>query len=266
MMQPIQDVYARMNQSVPEPGPVPVVVFPTHEAWHAYLREHSDAPRIRYCKYGCGGVGFFRRDVPFGHPAFGKAFPCACVKERTAEARLQEYRETLSPTEQAFTLDNWVGQDQNALRVAKQAAAQGWGIFVFWGDVGRAKSGLLAGIVNQCLDRGQQASYKVATSLLDDLRGAYETDSFEEEMNALRAVKVLALDELWRYKQTEWAQEKMFQLLDWRYRYWDRCLTVLATNAQPDASDPLWSRFMDARRSTITRVHGDDVRPYAQRA
>ena len=42
----------------------------------------------------CGGAGFVRRDVPFDHPDFGRAFPCRCVlDEREGErlTRLQRY-------------------------------------------------------------------------------------------------------------------------------------------------------------------------------
>jgi len=35
----------------------------------------------------CLGMGFVRRDVPHGHPLFGKALKCAC---RDAEARRRQ--------------------------------------------------------------------------------------------------------------------------------------------------------------------------------
>lgn len=249
------------------PEVLPTVVFPTIASWHEYIMTHPDAPRGSYCKYGCGGAGYMRYDVPFGHPLFGKVARCQCKKDAAAmadEDKLREYRDTLSPIEQTFTLDNWIGktQDPESLQLARQAVAQGWGMFCFWGDVGRAKSGLLAGIVNEALEKKWSTVYAVATMMLDDLRASYETETFEQEMNRLRGVKVLALDEMWRFKQTEWAQEKVFQLLDYRYRYWDRLLTVVATNAEPNTTDPLWSRFSDRTRGKIQQVKGDDVRPF----
>jgi len=36
----------------------------------------------------CGGIGYLRRDLPIGHPDFGKIVPCSCrLKEITQSAR-----------------------------------------------------------------------------------------------------------------------------------------------------------------------------------
>lgn len=267
-MERLSNVITRKDEPafVVTPDPVVPVRFPTAESWQEFLLGKGYEGPSQYCKYGCGGAEYFRRDVPVGHPLFGKSIPCQCLKEKQAqtdEQRIAAYRETLSTTEQTFTLDNWVGTDLKALAAARKAVSQGWGMFVFWGDVGRAKSGLLAGIVNECLDHKLGARYAVAPEMLDDLRASYERDEFDQEFNYLKGAKVLALDEFMRHKPTPWAEEKMFQLIDYRYRYWDRLLTVVATNARPDANDPLWSRFSDAQRSQIIQVTGADVRPMA---
>ena len=42
----------------------------------------------------CGGHGWVRRDLPVGHPDFGRAFPCLCQMQRNETgrlARLQRY-------------------------------------------------------------------------------------------------------------------------------------------------------------------------------
>lgn len=240
--------------------PEQVVLYPTEDAWRAFISKYPHMPQ-GYCKYGCGGSGYFRRDLPVGHPNFGKAYACACTKEKTA--RVDETRATLSTMEQSFTLENWVGNDPQALEHARQAIAQGWGMFCFWGEVGVGKSGLLLGVVNVLLDRKKAAIYKTASGLLDELRASYETDEYESLMQYFCGVKVLALDEVWRHKPTEWAEEKLFYLLDYRYRFADRLLTVIATNAEPDYSNALWSRFTDRQRSRLIHVKGRDVRPMA---
>lgn len=255
------------DEVVPESAQA-VVRFPTREAWAQFLMDHPEhryGP-TGYCRYGCGGAGAFRRDLPVGHPLFGKAITCQCVRDRAMQSEadhIQAFRESLAPIEQGWTLDNWIGTDKQALDVARKATAQGWGVFGFYGSVGVGKSGLLLGIVNAFLDRRVQAVYKVATQMLDELRGSYETETFEQEMNLLRAAKVLAIDEMWRFSGTPWAQEKIFQLLDYRYRYWDRLLTVIATNEKPNRNDALWSRFTDAQRGELVEVRGRDLRPMA---
>jgi DNA replication protein DnaC len=240
--------------------PQAVVLYPTEAAWRDFVSKYPHMPQ-GYCKYGCGGSGYFRRDLPVGHPSFGKAISCACTKEKAA--RVEQSRESLSTIEQAFTIENWIGNDPTALAHAKQAIAQAWGMFCFWGDVGVGKSGLLIGIVNVFLDRKQPAVYKTAAGLLDELRDAYKDETYESLMKYFCGVKVLALDEVWRHKPTEWAEEKLFYLLDYRYRFADRLLTVIATNAEPDYQNALWSRFSDRQRSTLIHVKGRDVRPMA---
>jgi DNA replication protein DnaC len=237
------------------------VRFPTESSWREFISKYPSAPQ-GYCKYGCGGAGYFRRELPVGHPQFGKAITCQCTKDKMV--RTEEYRDNLSTREQTFTLDNWVGrvQDPQAWMHAQQAVAQGWGIFVFYGAVGVGKSGLLTGIVNEFLNRKVPALYKTTAGMLDELRASYETDEYDYMMSELCGVKVLALDELWRHKPTEWAEEKLFYLLDERYRFFDRRLTVIATNAEPDYNNALWSRFSDRVSSRVIHVKGGDVRPY----
>src|SRR5512141_1602776 len=45
----------------------------------------SDCPR-------CGGLGFVRRDVPVGHPDFGRAIPCECKAVEVAERTRDDLR------------------------------------------------------------------------------------------------------------------------------------------------------------------------------
>lgn len=266
-------INAQTERAAPEPEPetdsAPVVRFPTLASWHAYLATMPGAniPR-EYCKYGCGGAGCFRYDVPVGHPLFGKTKTCQCTRERVERAdaaQLDAYRAQLSQSEQTFSLSNWIGTDTYALNIARGAAARGWGLVCFYGNFGTAKSGLLTAIVNDALNRKTHARYEVAPAMLRKLRAAYEDDSFDFEFQSLCDVRVLAVDELWRYKDTEWAAERMFELLDYRYRFWDRLLTVCATNARPDpAQDSLWSRFTDTQRAQMCEVRGGDLRPLAR--
>lgn len=256
----------------PEPLEQAVIMFPTFESWQQHVMDMHQQGFYSfphgYCKYGCGGAGYLRRNLPLGHPLFGKSVACACTKEKAAmgdEERIAAYRESMSSIEQTFTLDNWIGRIENpeALKIARLAVSQGWGLFAFWGAVGVGKSGLLTGIVNAFLDSKMQAIYKTTAGMLDELRASYDTDEYEKWLNYFCSVRVLALDEVWRHKSTEWADENLFKILDTRYRYWDRCLTVIATNAEPNPSNALWSRFTDAKRSKIINVKGRDVRPLA---
>ena len=240
-----------------------IVRFPTRDSWLAFVVANPHAPHIRYCRYGCGGVGFMKRNAA-GLANGGNVVKCPCASEQPIpETNPDEWAQTLSPLEQAFTLDNWAGRDPRALAAARRALAQRWGIFTFWGGFGVGKTGLLAGIVNGARNQGIGALYKVTPVMLDELRGAYDSKTFDRVFDELCTVKILALDEIDKYKGTDWAREKMFLLIDRRYSFADQLLTVLATNARPDPTqDPIWSRLTDAARGEIINVTGGDIRPY----
>lgn len=216
----------------------------------------------------CGGAGWLRYDVPLDDKRFGKAVPCECLQQHTSEASdalVARLRSQLSGTEQTWNLANWVGADEKALTVAADALKVGSGFWTFWGTVGTGKSGLLVAIVNSALNARMPARYAVVPELLDELRASYGNGHYEYLMEELKTIRVLALDELHRNRGTDWENEKMFELIDHRYRYWDGLLTVFGTNKPPDkgSEDPIMSRLCDTRRARLVRVGGPDLRPLA---
>lgn len=232
------------------------------------------------CPYGkCGGVGFYRLDVPVGHEMFGKAIPCQCKRERDAQAnaaRVEMLREQLSDTEKNWTLKNWRGVDDDALRAAKNAVNSGFGMYVFWSrQFGNGKSGLLAAIVNTALDQQLPARFISMPDLLDELRAGYGKHDYDLKLNEFKNIKVLALDELGFYYErsarvsdddaTTWVDEKIFQIIDHRYRHFSTLLTVCASNFEPDKGDTnrIASRLSDTERVTCVQVKGSDLRPLA---
>ena len=98
------------NPFVVETPAQAVIMFPTPESWQQYvLDQHQQGVYSfphNYCKYGCGGAGYLRRDLKQGHPLFGKTIPCTCTKEKAVmgdEQRIAAYRESMSSIEQSFT-------------------------------------------------------------------------------------------------------------------------------------------------------------------
>ena len=76
--------------------------------------------------------------------------------------------------------------------------------------------------------------YTTTADVLDYLRSAYAPNaevSYDGRFDTLRQARVLALDEFDRWAPTAWAQEKFFQLIDYRYRNADNLLTVFAANS-----------------------------------
>jgi chromosomal replication initiation ATPase DnaA len=165
-----------------------------------------------------------------------------------------------------WTLETFPG-DETARAWARTALECKKGIWVFYSKAfGTGKTGILVAIVNACLDRGVPALYQSVPSMLDRLRSAYENESYEDLLETLKTIPVLALDEFHRFKNTEWAQEKIFQIVDDRYMKWSSRLTLVATNNEMDCAedDPIVSRFRDSQRSHLIAVSGGDLRPIAK--
>lgn len=217
---------------------------------------------------GCpkGQRGFLTAPVPVQHPLFGKLIQCpACW-----EGYLPEYLEKISGLSSdmlTWSLDAMMHGDGR--RAAWQAAKRftqrpkepgGW--MTVWGEFGRGKTYVLSAIVNEFRRHETAAVYAVAPDLLDQFRQAYEPNApqaFDRLFAEVRDVPVLALDELGQVKMTEWAVEKLFLLLDYRYREAHRLATILALHFAPD---PVTVNWPDRANAILSRLHGPPGNPW----
>ncbi|MCI0817848.1 MAG: ATP-binding protein, partial [Chloroflexi bacterium] len=124
---------------------------------------------------------------------------------------------------------------------------------VIAGATGHGKTRLAAAIGNYCREAGRPAMFVVVPDLLDRLRAAYNPSNpraFDEMFDQVRNVPLLILDDLGSQSGTAWADEKLFQLLNYRY---NACLpTVITTNLTVrDLDARLASRLTDPQVSTI---------------
>ncbi len=222
----------------------------------------------------CGGLGYISYDVPPGHPLFGRAIPCACQTERQAaefRQRIQAAGPLRALADKRF--ENFLPDGRGlppdharSLRRAYERAKafaedpQGW--LVLRGGTGCGKTHLAAAIAHRLLERGVAALFIPVPDLLDELRAAFHPEaevSYEERFWQLREAPVLILDDLGAQQSTPWAQEKLFQLLDWRYNA--RLPTVITTNLSLEAFEPrLRSRLQDARLVEIVHILAPDFR------
>src|SRR5690606_28150228 len=102
--------------------------------------------------------------------------------------------------------------------------------------------------------------------LLDHLRGTYGPSSeigYDEMFDRVRNAPLLILDDLGVENPSHWAQEKMFQLLN--YRYSRRMPTVITTNADLDMLGPrVRSRLLDESMIHRVRITAPDFRTPVQ--
>ena len=225
----------------------------------------------------CGGLGFVREDVPFGHPHFGQLFPCHCKQVDLERQRLERLRALSNLDRHArlvgMTFDSFVPQgyglppDQAAnLRLAfdtaRQYAEQPQGWLVLLGGYGCGKTHLAAAIANRAIERGQAVLFVVVPDLLDHLRATFSPDSpvgYDERFEEVCGAPLLILDELGAQSSTPWAQEKLFQILNHRYNA--LLPTVVTSNLSLDEIDlRLRSRLADPGLAMVVTILAPDFR------
>jgi DNA replication protein DnaC len=222
----------------------------------------------------CHGVGYLRRNVPPGHPDFGRAIPCQCKIREIEQRRLQDLlRASNLGLLTRMTFDTFVPeghglnpQMQENLRKAYEKARayaenpQGW--LILKGGYGCGKTHLAAAIANYQVERGRPVLFVVVPDLLDHLRAAFapgSAASFDQRFEAVRTAPLLILDDLGTHSSTSWAQEKLYQILN--YRYNAQLPTVITTNQELEDLDPrLRSRLVELEWSSMIHILAPDYR------
>lgn len=217
------------------------------------------------CGFPPDEPGYLRSDFPPGHPKFGSLVKCPDCHESTLCERLAKLSQ-LRGWLKTSTLQGYKSNNGNtdALRASVSFAKNPIGWLTLWGTYGPGKTHLLAGVVNHCTASRVAAVYYTLPDLLDKLRDSYGEDSFSTLFDQLVAVPVLALDEVDKARLTDWALEKVYQLVDARYRDLETKGSIFAMNLKPEPGDEamgyLYSRMHD-RRCQVIEVAGGDARP-----
>lgn len=231
----------------------------------------------------CEGMGVVRYDVPVGDPRFGKLFRCPNHRLEMDSDR-QERLRRLSNLD-AFSgkgFDNFVIDPQAlkpaeaqslefALSMCARFAEEPEGWLLLEGTYGCGKTHLAAAVGNARLAKGEVVLFITTPDLLDHLRSTFGPSSetgYDETFDRIRNAPLLILDDLGAENASEWAQEKLFQLLN--HRYSRNLPTVITTNIDLDTLDPrIRSRLLDSAmirrvpitapdyRTTATNRHAD---------
>jgi DNA replication protein DnaC len=249
----------------------------------AAMDARADMPRIppeppkAVCSV-CHGAGYLRYDVPADDPRFSELIMCECTRgELEAKRRQQlEKRSLLVGDLETKTFENWHSKFPEgkaprdsadaAFRIARMyaedpfAGGKAW-LFLF-GSQGTGKTHLAAAVVHKRIAMGQPAIFMNVPDLLMHLRRAFSPTSditHDDLFESLRTTPMLILDDLGRQVETEWAQEKMYQLINHRYNL--RLPTVITMNEGAKQIDPvIWSRINDIRLTERCDVKGKDQR------
>ena len=198
----------------------------------------------------CGGVGYVRYDVPLGHEKFGKIESCVCrAKDVADNARSRLFAMSNLNRLSHLTFDNFnasgndkakfmSSQDRENLHksfeICEEFARTPKGWLLLEGGYGCGKTHLAAAIANFAVSNGVPTLFITVPDLLDSLRFAYDDPetTFEQRFEDIRNSNLLILDDFGTQNATPWAQEKLFQIIN--FRYINKLTTVITTNLMLD--------------------------------
>lgn len=137
---------------------------------------------------------------------------------------------------------------------------QGW--LVLLGDNGCGKTHLAASIANYLKENNKDVLFVVVPDFLDYLRSAFSPDrriSYDEIFEKVKKAPILILDDFGEQAITQWTQEKLYQLIN--YRYNARLATVITTCfAFDDIESRISSRMVDPSLSLVFNIAAPDYR------
>lgn len=214
------------------------------------------------------------KDVPVGHPDFGKVYPCKCKIEELETKRLSKLRDMSNLGGLAhMTFENFEPDGhalnprkrknlRQAYELARKFAENPKGWLILFGGYGCGKTHLAAAIANYRIEQGHPVLFVVIPDLLDHLRATYSPTSevsYDERLEEVRTAPLLIMDDLGTQSATPWAQEKLYQIFN--YRYNARLPTVITSNRSLEELDlRLRSRFNDQDLCRIHTILAPDFR------
>ena len=151
---------------------------------------------------------------------------------------------------------------RQAFNLAVEFARSPEGWLIFQGVNGCGKTHLAAAIANYRLAQGKPVLFVVVPDLLDHLRSTFSPDSkisYDEFSDKLKETPLLILDDFGEQSATPWAQEKLYQLIN--YRYNARLPIVVTTCLSLDEIETrISSRMVDPRISLVFNITAPDYR------
>ncbi len=122
---------------------------------------------------------------------------------------------------------------ENYLKSWEENRESGRGLY-FCGDVGTGKTHLAVAVMNELIQRRRVPSLFVTVpEFLDNLREAYMIPGrdLDEWMDAVKNAPVLVLDDLGAEKPNPWVRERLFVVVNHRYR--EALPTIFTSNIGP---------------------------------
>jgi DNA replication protein DnaC len=196
------------------------------------------------------------------------------------DARVASLRERsgLSKRMRGYTLGNFrvIASDAARARMKVDEYLENWeenreagrGLY-FCGGVGTGKTHLAVAVMNELIRKKRVPSLFVTVpELLDNLRETYNKPgrNLDEWMDAVQNADFLVLDDLGSERTTEWVRERIFVIVNHRYR--EALPTVFTSNiGLKDLAEQLGERTASRIIAMCEgiQIEGDDYRQTAAR-
>ena len=239
--------------------------FAAHRA--ALGREPVEPPQCA----ACWDLGWVRDDLHPGDPLFGLLIRCpVCGAERwrewlAANCGLErgELLKRLHDWKEGEWAESLLREQRRKALAAMEAALEkrtGW--LTFYGDNGAGKTHGGQIVLNELRFKGSPTLYttfpKVLRYIRQSIAGRADYGVWWQRLEDMPA---LFVDEVTRGSDTAFARERLWELVDVRWRRRDSHLTLWATNADPREVLPpdnplayLWSRM---RSGVLVELRGD---------
>ena len=209
-----------------------------------------------------------------GHPNFGKLDVCVC-RQRDVSEQIRDRLFSLSHLDELKDLTfasfkprgrKGLGEMQStslemAFNQSQYYASNLKGWLLLQGGYGCGKTHLAAAIANFVVEMGVPTLFLTVPDLLDTLRFSYDSEdtTFEQRFDEIRNASLLVLDDFGTQNATGWAQEKLFQIVN--YRYINKLPLVVTTNLALDEIEArIRSRLADPELVTTCRIVAPDFR------
>jgi DNA replication protein DnaC len=202
-----------------------------------------------------------------GDPEFGRLEICSC-RQAQVRAHIRDRLFSLSRLDQLQHLTfatfrqrgrPGIGEkQQESLAAAFEAcrtyarSLDGW--LLITGTFGSGKTHLAAAMANEAVEIGVPTLFLTVPDLLDTLRASFDAEdtTFEEAFERIRSAPLLVLDDFGTHNATEWAREKLFQIVN--YRYVNRLPLVVTMNLpMEELEGRIRSRLSD--QALVRQVH-----------
>jgi len=207
------------------------------------------------------------KDARFVHPREGDDKPdysrtvlCRCVRAKWEESKQQRLlnmcdlpKKALKWTFETFEILPGLEEAyEAAMEMAEERADSNW--LTLMGGTDRGKTHLLAAICHHWLDRGKPACYAYVPVLFDELRRGFRGEgelSYDARWEFFLSVALLALDDLGTENKTNWVQERLDTLIDYRLT---RGLALVVTTNLPMEDLPFRIRSRLSREGRVVYI------------